>query len=105
VESALIVEVKAGLVAVHEGEVRLGGRILEGSGEAIEGIGGGLGRGIFEHAGFDGHGSAEMPVVGNHFLYQAELTTGTGALASRPGGMSFGISVNSLGIPRVWRSL
>src|ERR1019366_3320212 len=69
VEGALIVEVKAGLVTVHEGEVGFGGRILEGVGEAIERIGGSLGGGlIFEQSGFDGPGTAETPVRGNHLL-------------------------------------
>ena len=74
IERALIVEMKAGLVTVHEAEGGFGGEIIEGVGEAIERIGGLLGGGfIFEEPGFDGQGAAEAPVGSNHFLDHAEL--------------------------------
>ena len=73
-ERPLIIEVKAGLVTVHEAEGGFGGEIVEGIGEAIERIGGGLDGGfIFEQSGFDGQGAAETPVGGDHLLDHGEL--------------------------------
>ena len=73
-EGALIVEVEAGLVAVHEAEGGSGGEICEGVGQAIERVAGRLGGGfIFEQTGFDGPGAAEAPVGGDHLLDHAEL--------------------------------
>jgi hypothetical protein len=74
VEGALIVEMNAGLITVHEAEAGFGGEFLEGGGYAIERIGGGLGVGlILEQSGFDGPGAAEAPVGSHHLLDQAEL--------------------------------
>ena len=74
VKRALIVEMKAGLVTVHEAEGGFGGEIIEGVSEAIERIGGLLGGGfIFEEPGFDGQGAAEAPVGSDHILDHAEL--------------------------------
>jgi len=74
VEGALIVEMKAGLVTVHEAQGGFGGEVLEGVGYAIERIGGSLSGGfIFEQSGFDGPGAAETPVGSDHFLDQGEL--------------------------------
>ena len=41
-QCALVIEVKASLVSVHEAEGRLGGEVHEGSGYAIQRIGGRL---------------------------------------------------------------
>jgi hypothetical protein len=74
VEGALIDEMKAGLVTVHEAEGGFGGEVLEGVGYAIERIGGSLGVGlIFEQSGLDGPGAAEPPVGSDHLLDEAEL--------------------------------
>src|ERR1035438_5266700 len=60
IEGALIVEMKAGLVTVHEAEGGCGGKVGEGFGHAIERVAGCLGFGfVFEEAGFDGPGAAE----------------------------------------------
>jgi hypothetical protein len=74
VERTLIVEVKAGLVAVHEGEGGFGGEFGEAIGDAIEGISRGLGGGfIFEQAGFESPGATKTPVGRDHLLDAADL--------------------------------
>ena len=71
-ERALIVEVKACLVTVHEGEGGFGGEIGEGIGDAIQGIRGRLGSGfIFEQAGFESSGAAQTPIRSDHLLDHA----------------------------------
>lgn len=73
-ERPLVIEMKAGLVTVHEAEGGFGGEIREGIGYAIQRIAGGLGGGfIFEQPGFEGPGAAETPVGSDHLLDHGEL--------------------------------
>jgi hypothetical protein len=73
-EGALVIEMKASLVTVHEAEGGLGGEIREGSGYAIQRIGGRLSGGpVFKHTGFESPGAAEAPVGSDHLLDHAEL--------------------------------
>jgi hypothetical protein len=74
IEGSLVIEVKAGLITVHEAEGRFVSEAGEGVGHAIEGVGGGLCAGfIIEHAGFDRPGAAQTPVGGDHLLDETEL--------------------------------
>jgi hypothetical protein len=74
VQGALVIQMKASLVTVHEAERGFGGEIDEGIGYAIQSVAGGLSvRFIFKHAGFESPGTAEAPVGSDHFLDHAEL--------------------------------
>jgi len=82
VQGALVDEVEARFVAVHEAEGRGGGEGGEGGGHAVDGIGftggkitGGktAGDGVIEHAGFEGPSAAHTPTGGGHLLDHAEL--------------------------------
>jgi len=76
VKGALVHEMKAGFVAVEEGEAGVGGGVGEGLGQAIQGVAGGLAGGIvLEEAGFDGPGAAQAPGSGGHFLDDTDLDT------------------------------
>lgn len=73
-EGALIIEMEAGLVTVHEAQGGFGGEFGEGIGNAIHGIAGWLCGGfIFEEAGFLSPGAAKTPVGSDHLLDQADL--------------------------------
>ncbi len=74
VQGALVIEMQASLVTVHEAERGFGGQVDEGIGDAIQSVAGRLsGSFIFEHAGFESPGAAETPVGSDHFLDHAEL--------------------------------
>jgi hypothetical protein len=74
VQGALVIEMKASLVTVHEAERGFGGKIDEGIGDAVQSVAGRLSGGfIFEHAGFESPSAAETPVGSDHFLDHAEL--------------------------------
>ena len=73
-EGALVHKVKAGFVAVEEGELGGCGKGAEGGGKAGEIAGGGLRIELGgEKAGLDGPGAAKTPVGGGHFLDHAEF--------------------------------
>src|ERR1039458_6571251 len=72
IEGALIVEMQAGLVTVHEAEGGFIGKAGEGFGHAIQRVAGWLGFGfVFEEAGFDGPGAAQTPVGSDQLLDHA----------------------------------
>lgn len=82
VQGALIHDVKAGFVAMHEGDAARFSQSFEGIGHAVDlgdsGVVAGLGPGLegdlaFDQAGFERPGAAQAPVRGDHFLDEAEL--------------------------------
>ncbi len=73
-EGALVIEMEASLVTVHEAEGGLGGEIHKAIGDAVQRIAGRLSSGpVFEHTGFESPGAAETPVGSDHLLDHAEL--------------------------------
>jgi hypothetical protein len=85
-EGALIHQVKAGFVAVQQGQRVRGGKGVEGDDHALHHrlrhprvrLEGHL---LIEHAGFERPGAALAPVSGAHFLDHAELDFAGGAEA------------------------
>ena len=65
---------EAGLVTVEQIELRGGGQVGEGGGDARGLVAGGLiADGLFHQAILDGPGAAHAPIGGNHFLDHGEL--------------------------------
>jgi hypothetical protein len=81
-EGAVAHVVKAGLIAMQEGELGRGGQVGESAGKAAELVTGLAGsHGVFVETGFDGPGAAQTPEGGDHFLDDAELDVVDGAVA------------------------
>jgi hypothetical protein len=73
-EGALIHELKAGLLAMHQRHGGRGSKSFGSVGQAGEVVTGGLGSDLdFERVGFDGHGAVHTPVSGAHFFDHAEF--------------------------------
>lgn len=83
-ECALIDEVEARFVAVHEAKGWLGGESPKCLGHTVQPVAGGLGGDlVLEHAGLESPSTAQAPEGGDHLLDHAEFDAIGGIEASK----------------------